>query len=533
MSKLFGLPLYSTLAPLDARCITHHGISGKQLMENAGRALAQVILKRMPDDKKCPVVIVCGPGNNGGDGLVAARCLREVGYQKLSVYVMQPSNCYQGDAAYMLQQLQSVETPVDINELSEVNGSIDLPEQGIVVDAMFGTGLARLVEGVMASVVSQINQWRVQGQKEVKNRWVVSVDMPSGVSSKSGQVLGEAIQADVTVTFEAEKWGHWLNEGKFLRGALEVVPIGFPLSVFDEIPSVVKRLSGSQAQSLFPPVVLNAHKYQKGHVAVLAGSCGMTGAASLVCQSVLYSGCGVVTWAGPDELLGRDFLKPEVLTASTDAQPMDKVLGGLKQVGSVVAGPGCGHRLNWTKQLEHTLRYCYDHQIPCVLDADALTVLPEIQKSQTTQRLGRHVVCTPHVGEASQLLNQPADVILSDLPAAARAIQQRYGGVVVLKASTMVIADETEVWINPTGHLVLGTAGSGDVLAGLIGSLLAQRLNALSAALLGCYAHGAVGQYLAKQPSGPYGVSASTLLDALPVVLNQLQESPSSLYGAC
>lgn len=521
-------PLYSSLAALDERCIKHYGIAGTTLMERAGEVVAShvmtLITKQFEGDLKPPVIILCGPGNNGGDGLVVARRLYQQGITSVRVVLMQLPDAYRGDAAVMMEQLQA-ETPVVPVQVLNSKMGMALPETGVVIDALLGTGLSRKVEGILAQVIAQINEWRQQSG----NRLVLSVDIPSGIASDTGQMYGVAIQADATVTFEAEKVGHWLGAGKTHRGQLQTVSIGFPESLFHECPPQAYRISQSLASQWLPAINPQAHKYQKGHVAVLAGSEGMTGAANLVCQSVLHSGCGVATWVGPSALLSQGFLLPEVLTASTDERDEVAVMDDLKQVGAVVMGPGCGHRPEWVNRFKRSLDWVVSRQIPCVVDADGLSALaewdikPDESDKPTLLPLPESVVLTPHVGEAVRLLQCSSADVLFDLVGSAQAIQQQYGGVVVLKAASMVIATKNQLWINPTGDSVLGTAGSGDVLAGLISSLMAQGSLPWQAAVLGPYLQGLVGEALAQRPSGPYGVSASTLLEALPVVLNQVR----------
>lgn len=542
------VPLYDSLAMLDARCISHYGMTGVQLMERAGERVTQAVLDLLEQDdhghRTLPVgiIVLCGPGSNGGDGLVVARLLSGLEKEKkitVRVILTHSADSYQGDAAHMMTRLMDACPNLDVVVLSNDHADFAsvleyLPDNGIVVDGLFGTGLSRPLNPFLVQGVEAINQWR----NESDGRYVISIDMPSGVSSALGKVLGAAITADKTVSFETEKLGHWLDEGKIKRGALRVESIGFLEAVFTDCPTSTYRLTQKNVIEALPPVDLQAHKYQRGHVAVMAGSEGMTGAANLVCQSVLQSGCGVATWVGPQALLSQPFLLPEVLTACMDHSNIEHTLGELKQVGALVAGPGCGNQDEFQQTLSETLLYCQHHDIPCVIDADGLTALAKLARHQGFSKSScRSVltVLTPHVGEAAFLLGVSTSDILNDLIGSARAIQQQYGGVVVLKASTMVVVDDNTAWVNPTGHGVLATAGSGDVLSGLIGSLLAQKRRnkegeehqekmVVEAALVGVYVHGAVGEALSKRPSGSYGVSASTLLEILPVVLNQLQE---------
>jgi len=459
------------------------GISGEVLMEAAGEGVAKAILQRFGAQ---PTAILCGPGNNGGDGFVIARHLRKAG-GKVRLALLGDSAKLKGDAAAMAKRWRGKVFPLDVEVLDGA---------ALVVDAIFGAGLARAISGPARAVLRAA---------EVRGLPITAVDTPSGVQGDSGQVLGYAPQAAMTVTFFRPKTGHLLYSGRGLCGELRVVDIGIPPTVLEEIrPSV--WLNGPDIWlPSWPPLRAEGHKYSRGHAVVLSGAAGKTGAARLAAGAALRVGAGLVTMASPKGAVAENaaHLTAVMIDPWRDSAEFRRLLSDPRR-NAVCLGPGAGSG----KQLRDNVLAALAAKKAVVLDADAITAFAKARKG-LFRKLHDNCILTPHQGEFGRLFDGGGDKLHRTRQAAAAC-----GAVVLFKGpDTVIAAPDGRAVINTNAPPSLATAGSGDVLAGFCVGLLAQGVPAFEAAAAACWLHGA-----AAESFGP-GLTAEDLAPALPAVL--------------
>jgi len=504
---------------LDRYTIEEVGVPAEVLMENAGRGVADIVLERFGEEAARGTLVFCGPGNNGGDGLVVARHLYQRGLP-VRVVLMASEEKYRAEAGINLRVARYAGIPM-LSALTEetVTGlSTEIRSAGLIVDALFGTGLSRPLSGRFALAVKLINESGLP---------VVAVDMPSGLSADTGRPLGVAVRATLTATMALPKVGQVIHPGKTYVGELRVVDIGMPRRVMEEKAPLREYLDRSWAVSVLKARPPDTHKGTYGHVLILAGSRGKTGAAVLAALGALRGGAGLVTLASAKSLqaLFAGYI-PEILTAGLEPETpkaelapetAETILELASRMKAVVLGPGFG----LSKEARSLLRrLAVELPVPTVLDADALTALAG-DLALLKQSRGPRII-TPHPGEMARLLGKPKDEIQADRLEAARGAARDSGAVVVLKgAATVVASPGGREAINATGNPGMAQGGMGDVLSGLIGALLAQGYGLFEAACLGVYLHGASGDDLARH-LGPYGFTASELAHNLPRVLRSL-----------
>jgi NAD(P)H-hydrate epimerase len=485
---------------LDRHTIEKLGIPGELLMECAGRLIAALAEAEFAPGRR--VLVLCGPGNNGGDGLVAARHLHLRGVPATAVFVGDPARV-RGDAARNLERAERAGVPFAAGRWRAEPGDL-------VVDALFGTGLARALEGDAAAAVRKILAARAQCR-------ILAVDLPSGLDADTGQPTGPCVQADLTVTLGLPKLGLALEPGRSLAGRVFVGRIG----IADEAPGVAIRsslLTRRGAGALLPVRRADGHKGSFGHVLVAAGSRGKAGAAALAALGAARVGAGLVTVACPEGV--NAILQTrcsEAMTAPLPESPEGELaaeaaepLLALARARDVLA-PGLGRG---AAPRELVRRVVPRAAVPLVLDADGLFAF--LGEPEALRGRAAPAVLTPHPGEAAALLGGEPAAINRDRVSAALRLAEVSGAVVVLKGAATVVAEPGgRVRVNPTGGPVLAAGGSGDVLTGVIAGLLAQGLAPFEAACAGCFLHGAAGDQLARQ-LGPAGVLASELAGALP-----------------
>ncbi len=471
------------------------GTPGLELMEAAGRGVAQEVIWRYPDAER--VAVLCGPGNNGGDGFVAARHLQDHGYS-VRLALLGDSGKLQGDAAEMARRWDG-----GVEALSpEI-----LKRASVVVDAIFGAGLARDVEGGVRGVIETLNDLHLP---------VVAVDVPSGIDGTSGAVRGTAIRAEATVTFFRRKPGHLLLPGRLYCGAVRLVDIGIPSGLLGDIAP--QTLANAPALWLagYPWPSLEAHKYARGHTIVVSGGPEATGAARLGARAGLRVGSGLVTLAGSKAATAVNAAQATaVMVRSIQGARGLAALLKDERLNAVLIGPGAGVGAK-TKELVLT---ALKARAACALDADALTSFAKSPKTLfgAVKRREAPVVMTPHEGEFARLFGNKLSA--GSKLDRARWAAQTSGAVVVLKgADTVVAAPEGHAVINDNAPAWLATAGSGDVLAGLIAGLLAQGMPAFEAACAAVWLHGEAGSH-----AGP-GLIAEDLTEWLPAVLDELAD---------
>jgi len=509
---------------LDAATIEGRGVPGEVLMENAGRALVapSMRLRDRSSRPEGPVLVLAGAGNNGGDGFVVARHLFGEGVP-VEVVLVGSAEKLPPDAAANWRRLETFGVParaVAAGEAAEVVRA-RLVVASLAVDALFGTGLQRDLEGGYAEVVASVNAARATGLR------VLAVDSPSGIESSTGAVLGAAIVADETVTISLPKLGLVLEPGARHAGRIRVARIGI-VDPDPEDASRVELWNARAAAARFPDRGAAGHKGTFGHVLVIAGSTGKCGAGALSSRAAARAGAGLVTLAHPAGLEAELAALPvEVMSApvaSTDdggfALAGEKAALELASARDVVAlGPGLGRHPE-TDALVQKLVVELDR--PLVLDADGLNAIASAPERLRERRAP--TVITPHPGEAARLLDVPTRTVNADRLAAARRLSERTGAVAVLKgARTMIAAPEGPTLVTPTGGPALATGGTGDVLTGIIAALLASGLPAQEAAALAAWWHGAAADGLPASETG-FGLLASEVADALPATARAIRE---------
>ncbi len=446
---------------LDRAAIDDYGIPSVVLMENAGRAVAEAAAQML--DGPGRVVVVCGRGNNGGDGFVAARHLSNRSVP-VEVYLLAAVDDLQGDAATNCHIAQQMNLPIcespDPAVLEAALSSADL-----IVDAILGTGISGAVRGPAKAAISAINQSPAR---------VLAVDIPSGISGDTGQVMGVAVQADRTLTFGLPKIGHYCYPGRDHCGEIELVDISLPAALVAAADLPTNLTTSQDVAAMLPPRWADMHKGDAGRLLIVAGSPGMTGAAAMAGLAAVRSGAGLVTVGIPASLNAilevkctevMTLLLPETAHGSLAPEARDEILKFAESCDAVALGPGLSQ---------------------------------------------------PHPGELSRLIGQSVADIQQDRVTAARQAAQELQCVVVLKGAGTVIADPSgEVWVNPTGNAGMASGGVGDVLTGVIGGLLAGGGNVMEAAISGVYCHGLAGD-LAEEYCGQRALIASDLLVQLP-----------------
>ena len=501
-----------TMQAMDAHTINEIGIPGLILMENAGLGCARIILDEFATllEKGCLVVV--GPGNNGGDGFVIARHLFQKG-KKVRILSLAPLDKFKGDALVNLKACQGL--GINIKEVLEEEHlekyQALFNEVGVVVDALFGTGLSRALEGRFKRAVEFIND---SGAK------VFSVDIASGLSADTGKILGEAVKAHVTGTMAIAKVGHVNWPGILHTGKLHIIDIGIPQFVLDNAPGDYEYFDEDLMKITFKPRPIDGHKGTFGHLVIFGGSRGKTGAACLAAHGALRAGAGLVTVAS---VRSSQFVISQKLTeAMTEGLPespdgqissdaIEPALELLEGKRAACIGPGLGVTKDAVVFSQKMAVYA---KVPLVMDADALTAISkctEILKESKGPR-----VLTPHPGEMARLLGKEVREIQQDRIGVAKGLAEDTGAVVVLKGlSTVVASPDSLISINSSGNSGMGTGGMGDTLTGIIGALLAQGYSPWDAARLGVFVHGRAADITSKI-KGPFGYTAREAADQIP-----------------
>ncbi|GAB6158432.1 NAD(P)H-hydrate dehydratase [Desulfotomaculum varum] len=503
---------------IDRQAIEQYGIPGVVLMENAGLRVVEVIQEILSDIKGKVFSILVGKGNNGGDGLVAARHLHNRGGQVKVLLLADPEE-FQGDARANLTIWQKMGQP--IYQVNQVNGinilKLALLNTDLIVDALYGTGFRGSVNEKTGRVIELINNSSLP---------VVAVDIPSGLEADTGRANGPCIRATHTVTFGIPKLGLVVEPGAGYAGQLHVVDISLPKALLEskEIPR--QLLTEEMVGGWFKPRPGDAHKGSCGRVLVLAGSRGMTGAARLAARAALRAGAGLVTLALPEsvqpvaaavleEVITRGL--PETEAGSLARAALQPALEACVAADVLVVGPGLSCH---TATVEFIRELLPQLTVPVVIDADALNALAGADR--LLNKLNVPAVITPHPGEMGRLWGVAAAEVQQNRLKLAREAAQKWRVVTVLKgARTVIGTPEGELYINPTGNPGMATAGSGDVLAGLIGGLLAQGFAPERAAAAGVYLHGLAGD-LAADRLGQPGTLAGDILEFLPAAMQSV-----------
>jgi NAD(P)H-hydrate epimerase len=506
---------------LDRLAIGDYGIPGVVLMENAGAQVARILWQEYPDLRTWRVAVLCGRGNNGGDGFVVTRYLHHMGVPVQAFLVANPETV-QGEARVhveILRRLGMVPQVVSTTEAAQALGD-QLAAYDLLVDALLGTGLKAAVSGPVQALISAMN---------AAGKPIVAVDIPSGLSADSGTILGDHVKADLTVTMALPKRGLLLYPAANYVGRLVVADIGLPASVRDHAAVSCHWLEAQEMAALLQARPEDSHKGTYGHVLIIAGGLGKTGAGALASMAALRAGAGLATFALPKSLNAAMEAKltevmtlplPEVGQGLLGAEAAKLILDGLGGRSALVIGPGLGTHPETVRCVCDVLRQV---RLPVVVDADGLNALA--MQPELFGEIRAPLVLTPHPGELGRLQRTSTTAIQADRLAAAQAMARSSGAVVVLKGAHTVIADpQGSLWINSTGNPGMATAGTGDVLSGMIGALLGQNYTASTAACLAVHAHGLAGD-LAAAAVGQRSLLAGDVLEALPRAFQQLEST--------
>lgn len=507
------------MAAIDKRSIEEYGIPGIVLMRRAGQAVVDELVARLGSVAGERLIVLCGRGNNGGDGFVVARLLKERN-ARVEVYLLATKDRIEGDARTAMEEwLAAGGTITELTDEAKVEETTARwGDADYLVDAMLGTGLSGEVCGIFRAVIEAIGRLRVP---------VVAVDIPSGIAGDTGQVCGVAIRATLTVTFGLPKIGHAFHPGKRHCGTLTVADIGFPKEAIEREAGRTFMAGPDDARRWLPRRAPDAHKGSLGRVLVVAGSVGMTGAAAMASEAALRAGSGLVYLACPASL--NDILEvkvTEVITIPVPEVRKKRCLalrahGEIRRLAEdvqvIAIGPGIGrHR----ETVELVRRFVSECEKPLVIDADGLFALSPAREKVLTS----NAVLTPHYGELSRLMEIPIPDIQADPIGSCQRTADHWGVTLLLKgAPTVVCGPSGETWVNPTGNAGMATAGSGDVLTGLIAGFIAQGVESEIAARLGAYLHGLAGD-LARDELGEHAMIAGDILRHVPQALKGLAE---------
>jgi NAD(P)H-hydrate epimerase len=500
---------------IDRAAIEDIGIPGPVLMENAGREVVRVLKKKFPKLGGERIVIVAGKGNNGGDGLVAARHLFNLGLEP-KVLLLASKDEVKGDAAVNLSIALKIGVPVaEITAAEEwKRRRPDLVRATVILDALFGTGLLKPLEGLYATAVEDIN--RCPGFK-------IAVDVPSGLSSDSFEIIGPCVRADLTVCLAAPKIAHMFPPAEECVGELVTVGIGIPPALLDGPGLKLELVEPKTVAPFFAKRRKDTHKGSYGHLLVIAGSLGKTGAAALAGRAGLRMGAGLVTVATAAgglpavarsmmELMTEPLAETPEKTVAKEALP--RVAELLKGKSGLLLGPGLSTR---PSTAEFVLKLVPRIKIPCVIDADGLNILAS--NPGVLRRLRAPAVLTPHPGEFARLVGRSTEDVLRHRLELAPEFAEKYKVHLVLKGyRTLTASPDGRVFVNPTGNPGMATGGTGDVLSGMIASEIIQEKDFLGAIVSAVYIHGLSGDIAAERLGEKY-LTAGDIIRFLPLAL--------------
>ncbi len=489
------IPLYTAqeMRELDRITIQEIGVPGVVLMEHAGYKSA-LILADIIEDEDAEIAVVCGKGNNGGDGYVIARWLSHWGW-RVNVFSLCPKEELKGDAKVNAEIFTSLYP--DRFEVVEPDEEFEmlLSQHQVVVDAIFGTGLTRPAEGKYKAAIEAINH---------STAFVFSVDIPSGLPSDSGRVIGPTVYADVTATYGGLKRAHMIYPAKEYVGDVYLVDIGIPFAATDEVYPGCFLVEEEDAMLAAPLFRLpTAHKGDFGHVAIICGSPGKTGAGIMAGQAALKMGVGLVTLFVPEELnpiyesstLEVMSLPLPSVDGHLSSKALDTILAELENKDAVAIGPGLGQHPETLKLLKKLIK---EIDLPMVIDADGINLIAKDLKM--LEKAKAPIILTPHPGEFSRLTGVPTEEINAKRLEVAVEWAKKLGVIIVLKgASTITALPTGTAFVNPTGNPGMATGGSGDVLTGIIAALMGVGRDPAKAAACGAFIHGLAGDLMAEK----------------------------------
>jgi len=476
---------------LDRLAIEEFAIPGIVLMERAGAVAYSILKQHWPQTKK--LCVVCGTGNNGGDGFVLARLAKEQG-QQLDVFVVGDPDRIKGDALVAKQRLEERDVTV------KTYSGDGFPAADVLVDAILGTGLKGGVEGDELHAVKALNTLNTQGAP------ILALDIATGLLADSGAVLTEAVKANMTVSFIGLNQGLLTAKGADCSGQLFFDDLQIPEDVFLRVPASAKRLSF--ATSIFKKRDKESHKGLFGHALIIGGDIGMSGAARMACEAALRSGTGLVSLATrPAHAAIINSTRPEIMSYPIEEE--NDILALIDKANVIAIGPGLG-KSEWAATL---FAAAINSEKPLVVDADALNLLADQQIKR------ENWILTPHPGEAARLLGCSTEEVQSDRFSAVKALSEKFGGTVILKGNGTLIYSDGETYLCDRGNPGMASGGMGDVLTGMVCSLLAQGFSFTGAANAGVYIHASAGDAAASE-AGERGLLASDLMPAIRRLVN-------------
>lgn len=503
---------------MDRATIESYGIPGRVLMENAGRGATAFFLDAVHGNHPCTVGVAAGRGNNGGDGFVMARYLHQKGI-RVTVFLLANRERIKGDAAANLNLLDAIGVPV-VEMVDDTAFKSHIPlmcRQHTWIDAILGTGLRSDVRGYFRTAIDFINQ---------QARPVFAVDIASGLNADTGQRCGVAIRATATATFGFAKIGHLAYPGRALTGLLKVIEIGIPPDVAAEVGCRQHLITPGALKDQFPVRPATVHKGHTGHLLVLAGSPGKTGAAAMTATAAMRAGAGLVTLGIPQSL--NPVLEPMVTEAMTQGLPetaesaldesaYETVMSLVTDKRCLAVGPGIGTSMSTGRLLSRLIEAS---PVPMVLDADALNLIASTPS--ILSKCKSPMVLTPHPGEMARLSGHSTTDIQRDRIGHARSFAREHRVHLVLKgAATVVARPDGTVFVNATGNPGMAAGGMGDVLTGLIAGLITQGMEADAATRAGVYVHGSAADRLVRRIA-PTGYLATEVLNAIPQAMDEL-----------
>lgn len=506
------------MGEIDRLATAHYGLPSVVLMENAGAAVARAAEELLVGIKEPRLCIFSGLGNNGGDGFVVARHLVNSG-AKIKMFLLGQKSLLKGDSltyATVLEQM-GVEIVELANERDYDKARVAAAFSDCLIDALVGTGFRGEVKADLALVIDLMNKSRKK---------IVAVDIPSGVHADTGQIQGAAVKASVTVTFGLPKPGLLLYPGAAHVGKLIIDSIGLPEPLLRTAPVYQQVITAPLVRSLLPLRRGDAHKGMNGHAGIIAGSQGYTGAAALCANAALRAGAGLVTLAAAQSLRGVLDVKlteamvhpvPEISRGCISQKAVPFIEELSLHWDAIAIGPGMGRQPDTQAAIREIVR---NAEKPLVIDADAIQALANhIDVIHQSEALA---VFTPHPGEMGVLTNLSPAQINQNRIEVARQTAQKWNSIFVLKGAPTVVAfPDGEAYINTTGNAGLATAGTGDVLTGVITALISQGLSSHDAALVGVYLHGLAGDIIAR--NGMIGMTAGDVILALPAAIAAVQ----------
>jgi NAD(P)H-hydrate epimerase len=489
------------MADLEARAY-QQGYTEQEFMEAAGRGVALAVQDFVRTHQLSPYVwLLCGKGNNAGDAFVAGCYLSELGYQVRAI---------QFDSLDACSPLCQQNGWRFLNQGGEIVSHLDsFKPSGVILDGLFGTGFRGELRAPYAPLVEAANQSGLP---------ILAIDIPSGLNGSTGEVEGCVIQATETLFLGLPKTGFFLQDAWNVVGKLRAIDFGLPLSLVQQAVADFTLLTSTQVAHLLPPIKRNRHKYQAGYVCGLAGSPSMPGAALLASLAALRGGSGMVRLLYPQgmeaELAGSPY---ELIKIPYTYDRLDEVIECMQKPAATFVGPGLG-RSEQVRQLLQAVMPKLDK--PCVMDADALTLFAD-----QAFKLPVDAILTPHRGEMQTLLKSASRLTLTlDVLRTCQDYAEEHHATLILKgAPTFIFHPQSSIYVNSTGDPGMATAGSGDVLTGLLASLLSQGLGCQSAALVGVYVHGMAGELVAQQRQTSYGMIATDLIDQFAAAYHKLR----------